>query len=69
MRRTILTFVGIIGFLAGALWTLQGLGLVKWPAESFMISQKVWVWRGGALAIASLVLILAMRTIPDKGRG
>jgi hypothetical protein len=66
MRRAILTILGILGVLAGGLWTLQGLGIVKWPASSFMISQKIWAIRGGALLLVSLVLVAAMRTLPDK---
>jgi hypothetical protein len=66
MRRAILTILGIIGILAGGLWTLQGLGIVKWPASSFMIGKQIWAIRGGALLLVSLVLVAAMRTIPNR---
>ncbi len=68
MRRTILTFAGIIGLLFGVLWLLQGLGVVDWPAGNAMFGKKIWAWRGGALALVSLILILAMRTLPDRER-
>jgi len=64
MRRSILTLLGILGILLGGLWTLQGLGIVKWPASSFMISQKIWAIRGGALLLGSVVLVAAMRVAP-----
>jgi hypothetical protein len=69
MRRAILTILGIVGILLGGLWTLQGLGIVKWPASSFMISDTRWAIRGGALFLVSVVLVAAMRTIPDKRTG
>jgi hypothetical protein len=69
MRRGILTILGLLGILLGSLWTLQGLGIVKWPASSFMISQKIWAIRGGALLLVSIVLVAAMRALPDKPAG
>ena len=69
MRRGILTILGLLGILLGGLWTLQGLGIVKWPASSFMISQKIWAIRGGALLLVSIVLVAAMRALPDKPAG
>jgi len=69
MRRSILTLLGILGILLGGLWMLQGLGIVKWPASSFMISQKIWAIRGGALLLVSAVLVAAMRALPDRSAG
>ena len=66
MRRAILTILGIVGILLGGLWTLQGLGIVKWPASSFMIDEKIWAVRGGALLLVSVVLVAAMRVLPEK---
>ena len=66
MRRAILTILGIVGILLGGLWTLQGLGIVKWPASSFMIDEKIWAVRGGALLLVSAVLVAAMRVLPDR---
>ncbi len=37
--------------LAGGLWTLQGLGLVMWPAESFMLAERKWALYG-AITVA-----------------
>lgn len=68
MRRNILTLLGVLGILMGGLWSLQGLGIVKWPASSFMISQKIWAIRGGALLLGSVVLVAAMRALPTGRR-
>jgi len=35
----------------GILFLLQGLGIVRWPASSFMIDQSVWVVYGAAIAV------------------
>ena len=36
----------ILGILDGAVGIGQGLGLVQWPASSFMIDQRPWYARG-----------------------
>lgn len=57
MRHTILTLAGILALAFGALFLLQGLGVVRWPSSSFMIDSRVWVLRGGILAAVGAVLI------------
>ena len=59
--KTLLTLTGIIFLAVGALWMGQGSGYVAWPAESFMISQAKWIYYGGALAAAGLVMIVFAR--------
>lgn len=49
--------IGILALLMGLLWVGQGLGLIRWPAESFMIDMRPWAWRGAALAVFGLLLI------------
>ena len=53
----ILRIIGILALLMGLLWLGQGLGLIRWPAESFMIDMRPWAWRGAFLALAGLALI------------
>lgn len=51
---------GIFLVALGIIWALQGAGLLAWPADSFMLWQGEWVWRGLALAAvgaASLGLV------------
>ena len=59
--KAALLIVGILAVLMGLLWVGQGLGIIDWPASSFMIDQRPWVTRGALLAIVGLVLIAASR--------
>ena len=49
----LLLLIGVAALAAGLLFLGQGLGYVRWPAESFMIDQTIWVYYGGAIAIAA----------------
>ncbi|MHA6317401.1 hypothetical protein ACXYN8_07045 [Altererythrobacter sp. CAU 1778] len=44
--KYILQVFGVALILSGGLWTLQGLGLVMWPAESFMLAERQWAVYG-----------------------
>ena len=57
--KILLRLIGLIGILAmlmGLLWVGQGLGLVMWPAESFMLADRQWALNGAVLALAGLVV-------------
>jgi hypothetical protein len=45
--------LGAIGVLAGAVWILQGAGLL---AGSFMTGQRMWLFIGIIVAIVGLAL-------------
>ena len=66
MRQNILIFAGILGFLLGVLFMLQGLGVIRWPASSFMIDNSVWITRGGILAFLSAILVGGVRLVPSR---
>lgn len=66
MRRNLLTFLGLFALACGVLFTLQGLGVIRWPASSMMIGERVWLWRGLALAVASAILIGGVRLVPTR---
>lgn len=54
------TIVGIVVFLLGALWSLQGLGVVRWPSSSFMLFDRDWAVYGViAMAVGAILLWLA----------
>jgi hypothetical protein len=55
--KMLLTVAGIFALLMGLLWVGQGTGLIRWPAESFMIDVSAWTLRGALLALGGLVLI------------
>ncbi len=50
-----------LAVVLGLFWMAQGLGLVRWPAESFMIGTREWIVRGAMLAAAGLLMIVLAR--------
>lgn len=61
--RSVLSALGLVVALLGILWMLQGLGVIRWPASSFMIGDQVWVTIGSAVAAAGVLLILIGRRL------
>ena len=59
--KTTLTVIGFLLLAMGLLWTGQGAGIIRWPAESFMISQTQWIYYGSATAAVGLVLAILGR--------
>ncbi|HLY05624.1 MAG TPA: hypothetical protein VKR31_07745 [Rhizomicrobium sp.] len=59
--KMVLLLLGGIAVLVGLLWIGQGMGYVRWPASSFMIDARIWVWYGLALAVAGIGLIIHAR--------
>ena len=55
--RNWLLVAGLIALAIGLLWIGQGLGVVAWPRQSFMINQIQWAGYGAALAALGLVMI------------
>jgi hypothetical protein len=56
-----ITLIGVAALAGGLLFVGQGLGYIRWPASSFMINQMKWVYYGGAIAAAGLILIMVAR--------
>ncbi|MFL9841315.1 hypothetical protein ABS767_10095 [Sphingomonas sp. ST-64] len=61
MRRTIIVLAGIVAILIGLLWVAQGLDLLNWPPQSFMVADRQWALRGAVLAGVGAILVAAMR--------
>jgi hypothetical protein len=59
--NTLLTVIGILALLAGLVFIGQGSGYFPYPAESFMINQSQWIYYGGGIAIAGVILIVIAR--------
>jgi hypothetical protein len=57
MVKLLVTIIGVLALLMGLLWIGQGLGIVRWPASSFMIDMRPWALRGAALALVGVALI------------
>jgi hypothetical protein len=55
--KAVLMLIGMAALAAGLLFIGQGLGYVRWPAGSFMIDEIEWVYYGGVIAFAGLLLI------------
>ena len=59
--KSLLMLIGITALAAGLLFIGQGLGYIRWPARSFMISEMKWVYYGGAISAVGLLLIIIAR--------
>ncbi len=59
--KPLLMLIGIIALGAGLLFIGQGLGYIRWPASSFMISETKWVYYGGGVAVVGIFLIVIAR--------
>ena len=53
--------IGVVAIGMGLLFIGQGLGYVRWPASSFMLSQIRWAYYGGAIATIGLALVIVAR--------
>lgn len=49
--------------LSGGLWTLQGLGIVMWPAESFMLADRQWAINGAVACVVGTLLFFGSRKL------
>lgn len=54
--RLLAQVLGVALVLSGGLWALQGLGLVMWPAESFMLAQREWAIYGAVTVVVGVLL-------------
>ena len=52
--RVLAVVFGVLIMLAGAVWALQGVGLIL---GSFMSNDSTWTWIGAATAIVGLALV------------
>ena len=57
--KSALTFIGFFLLAMGLFWA--GHGALRWPAESFMVNARQWVYYGGGTAVIGLVLLLLAR--------
>ena len=55
--KAMLIALGAVLELIGLLWIGQGLGVVRWPASSFMIDQTVWAELGAAFVVVGTFLM------------
>ncbi|MDE2410680.1 MAG: hypothetical protein KGM18_02785 [Sphingomonadales bacterium] len=66
MRRAFLV-IGTLAVLMGLLWVGQGLGLIRWPASSFMLGDPRWAINGSITTLIGIGLVWFGAR--DGGRG
>jgi hypothetical protein len=49
--------VGGLAIAIGLLWLGQGTGLILWPENSFMLSDRTWARNGLLLAAAGGIIV------------
>jgi bacteriorhodopsin len=59
--KALFLLIGVAALAAGLLFMGQGLGYIRWPASSFMISQIRWAYYGAGIAAVGVVLIIAAK--------
>ena len=59
--KTAMMIAGVLALLMGLLWIGQGLGMIHWPASSFMLDQRPWALWGALLAAVGGILIALAR--------
>lgn len=59
--KKLLILVGALALAFGLLFVGQGLGYVRWPASSFMIADVTWAYKGSAIALVGILLIVWAR--------
>ncbi|MBL0928759.1 MAG: hypothetical protein IBJ15_01345 [Alphaproteobacteria bacterium] len=64
--KGIMAMVGIAAAMMGALFMFQGLGIVRWPSDSFMIGDRNWVAYGLMIALAGGLMILFANRPPER---
>lgn len=57
MLRLALIFAGGLLMALGALWALQGLGIIAWPPDSAMLARREWALYGAVAAVIGLVIL------------
>ena len=63
MARKILFGFGLLLVASGILWAAQGSGYFPYPASSFMLDQRPWVFRGIVTALCGAVAIAWSRRL------
>ena len=58
-----LLVLGLLATLVGLIWAGQGAGIIRYPAQSFMIDQSPWILRGAIVAVGGVVMAWLSRRI------
>ena len=63
MKPILVFALGLLLTAAGVLFALQGAGIVRWPAGSFMVDTRDWIEYGIVIAMIGTGLMVAARRI------
>ncbi|EJL32430.1 hypothetical protein [Novosphingobium sp. AP12] len=55
--RILAMILGVLLIAAGLLFVAQGTGVIMWPADSFMLSDRGWAVRGAVLAAVGGIIV------------
>ena len=66
LARIAVLIFGCLVVLVGLIWTAQGAGLFPYPADSFMLNQTQWVYRGLGVAAAGVVVVFLSQRLQRK---
>jgi len=55
--RIVAVILGVLAIAMGLLWLGQGTGLILWPSDSFMLSDRTWARNGLLLAAAGAIVV------------
>ena len=66
--KSLITIVGALAVVAGVFFALQGLGIIMWPADSFMLADRQWVYNGAIIAAVGLLAIVLVRRGGSQGQ-
>jgi uncharacterized protein YjeT (DUF2065 family) len=59
--RILAMILGALAIAAGLLFVCQGTGVVLWPADSFMLSDRAWAVRGAVLTVVGGIIVWLAR--------
>lgn len=59
--RILIMAIAVLAVAMGLLWIGQGLGIIMWPASSFMLADRQWAYNGAILAAVGLLVIVMLR--------
>ena len=59
--RMLVMVIAVLAILMGLLWIGQGLGIIMWPASSFMLADRQWAYNGAILAAVGLLVVVLLR--------
>ncbi len=61
LLRVLYMALGGLMVFSGLFWALQGLGIIMWPADSFMLADPAWTLYGSIWALIGAGLIWVLR--------